>query len=227
MTFTYRLDRLEPFQTMAMPGEWKEQAPSAWINSVGLTELSPKVANQKITRAYMKAASQDRSVSDRDLLWAILAWGQMNRVAARRLAANERLWCTITGRLRNEGLSRSESYTVCSEAVQSVRAGGIGPAYFTKLIFFANPRHDGYIMDQWTSRSVNFLIDGPPVIRMRTKDHVDPRNDAEVFEQYCCIVEDLSQQLTSKTPEETEQCLFSSGGKSPSPWRRFLKENGG
>jgi hypothetical protein len=104
---------------------------------------------------------------------------------------------------------------------------GIGPAYFTKLIFFANPRHDGYIMDQWTSRSVNFLLERSPIVKMRTKNHVDPRNDEAAYERFCCAVEALSDLLINRSPEETEQCLFSTGGRQPHPWRRYLLENGG
>lgn len=107
------------------------------------------------------------------------------------------------------------------------KGGGIGPAYFTKLIFFANPRHDGYIMDQWTSRSVNLLVDGPAVVKMRTLDHVDPRNSSQNFERFCKVVEAISTQLLNRTPEETEQCLFSTGGKKPAAWRRYLVQHGG
>lgn len=149
----------------------------------------------------------------------------MRRDAARRLASNEVVWTGIINTLRTGKLTRVESYKLCSEAVEALPAGGIGPAYYTKIIFLANPRHDGYIMDQWTSRSVNLLAADKPIIAMRAKNHVDPRNDHHVFERYCSFVEGLSTLLHgNKTPEDIEQCLFSTGGKHRAPWRRYVME---
>ena len=71
-------------------------------------------------------------------------------------------------------------------------------------------------MDQWTSRSINFLIDGPPVVKMRIKNHVDPRNNEAVYENFCCAVEALTKALHKVSLEETELCLFSKGGTKPS-----------
>ncbi len=33
--------------------------------------------------------------------------------------------------------------------------------------------------------------------------------------------------LLSRTPEETEQCLFSQGGRAKGKWRTYLLQNGG
>lgn len=218
---------LEAFQTMARCGVWKERDAHPWTKSVGLEDLGEEANSQPLSRSYLKQLSVSSSASDRDVLWSILAWGGMRRDAARRLAAHEGHWIKIVGRLRGEGLDRKTSYRICSVLVHEISSGGIGPAYFTKLIFFANPLHDGYIMDQWTSRSINFLVDGPKIVRMRTQNHVDPRNDDGVFSDFCGAVESLSRQLINKTPEETEQCLFSTGGRNPDPWRKYLLENGG
>ncbi|MCW3782902.1 hypothetical protein [Defluviimonas salinarum] len=226
MTDRFVLAHLKAFRARAAIGAWTAQAPEAWATSVGIPALSPSFSSKTMTRAVLKSASTDESVSDRDLLWGVLAWGKMRRDAARRLAKNEAAWTEVVNRLRNGGLTRAESYRLCSDAVARMPAGGIGPAYYTKLIFFANPRHDGYIMDQWTSRSVNLLVSGDPVVRMRTKTHVDPRNDDLVFETYCQIVEDLSGKLTGKTAEETEQCLFSEGGRNRQPWRDYVMSHG-
>lgn len=128
----------------------------------------------------------------------------MRRDAARRLAKHEFLWTEIVGKLRRGGLDRRASYRLCQDAIKGVGSSGIGPAYFIKLIFFANPAHDGYIMDQWTSRSIKFLIDGPPVVKMRIKNHVDPRNNEAVYENFCCAVEALTKALHKVSLEETE-----------------------
>lgn len=227
MTIPYNEERLEAFQTMAAPGPWKGPKPHAWVASVGLPALASDLWSQDITRAHLKSACIDAQIPDRDLLWGILSWGRMRRDAARRLARNEAVWVDLVHLFRQGHMSRAACFSACVAAIQDHPGGGIGPAYFTKLIFFANPEHDGYIMDQWTARSVNFLVPGPRVVRMRTSNHVDPRNSAEDYEKFCQIVEDLSRYLVGRTPEETEMCLFSKGHPDPAPWRRYLLKNGG
>lgn len=225
---SFNQQHLEAFQTMACPGVWPERRAGDWMQSARLGDLSAAVSTQPLSRAFLKEiASASNPIADRDVLWSILAWGGMKRDAARRLSENEHLWTNVVRCLRRGDLDRIESYDLCADAAQKVKAGGIGPAYFTKLIFFANPRHDGYIMDQWTSRSVNLLVDGPAVVKMRTLDHVDPRNSSQNFERFCKVVEAISTQLLNRTPEETEQCLFSTGGKKPAAWRRYLVQHGG
>ena len=228
MAIVFSDEHLEAFQTMAMVGEWKEQEPAAWVESVGIPNLSSAFSQQKMTRKFLKQSSLDRSVSDRDLLWGILAWGKMRRDAARRFAQNEDPWIKVIRSLRGENLTRLDSYSLCAETVAGNPSGGIGPAYYTKLIFFANPRHDGYIMDQWTSRSVNLLVSGDPIVAMRTSNHVSPQNSAETYETYCRIVETLSKLLMDKNPEETERCLFSTGGgnNKRAQWRKHVMTNG-
>ncbi len=227
MTSLFHDEYLEAFQTMARIGEWKDRSASAWMKSAGLDELGEEAASQPLSRSFLKWLSANDAVSERDVLWAILAWGGMRRDAARRLSAHEERWIEIVAKLRSGELNRCASYRICFDAVHEIKAGGIGPAYFTKLIFFANPMHNGFIMDQWTSRSVNFLVNRPAVVKMRTRNHVDPQNDSNTYEQFCSLIETLSENLVDKTPEETEQCLFSTGGHNPDPWRRYLLMNGG
>lgn len=226
MAIVFLSEHLEAFQAMAMVGEWKAQEPAAWIKSVDIPELSPVFSQHKMTRSFLKQSSVDKSVTDRDLLWGILSWGKMRRDAARRLAQHEESWIEVIRSLRTQNLNRIDSYRLCAETVARNPSGGIGPAYYTKLIFFANPRHDGYIMDQWTSRSVNLLVSGNPIVAMRTTNHVSPQNSAETYETFCRVVEMLSKVLLDKNPEQTELCLFSTGGRSMAKWRRHVIENG-
>jgi hypothetical protein len=218
------------FKDHAQIGAWRERYVAPWLHSIksaNIAALGTIVNDKPLTRDLLKEFAITPSVTDRDVLWAILAWGGMRRDAAGRLASNEHLWTKIVGRLRRDSLDRRSSYEICSAAVNSVREGGIGPAYFTKLIFFANPKHDGYIMDQWTSRSINFIIDGPPVVRMKARDYVSPRNDVNDYERFCQAIEQLAGSDEGRGAEFIEQCLFSTGGRTPAPWRRYLLKQGG
>lgn len=234
MTFSYNDEHLEAFLTMVRQGDWKRVKPNEWLRHVDIVPaLTSDIGIQSVDRPELKAACRDADIPDRDLLWAILAWGRMRIGAARRFAQNEGVWSDLVGRFRREDMTRTECFSACHETTQRLPSGGIGPAFFTKLIFFANPKHDGYIMDQWTSRSVNLLVSGLPIVRMRTKNHVDPRNTADDYERYCQIVEDISRQSVSLvpgkplSPEEIERCLFSKGHPEPHRWRRHLLEHAG
>lgn len=57
---------------------------------------------------------------------------------------------------------------------------------------------------------------------MQSRSYVSPKNGSAIYETYCQVVEDLALRL-ELTPEETEQCLFSRGGRKPDPWRELVK----
>lgn len=220
--------RLCGFKHRMSPGKWRTCDLARWMRSSRLPPVGVSDSASPLTRQSLKDSAGLPAIPDRDILWAILAWGGMKRDAARRLATNEDVWVQIVGQMRSGKLDRQQSYRVCFDAVHSVRAGGIGPAYFTKLIYFASPSHNGYIMDQWTSRSVNFLVDGPPVVKMRTQNHVSPMNDDRNYERFCQVIEALATECKPQvTPDYVEKCLFSTGGKEPADWRRYLVANGG
>ncbi len=228
MATIFNDQHLEAFQTKACIGPWHGRELSKWIRYIPVNDLGEAVLLRKHERKDLNDLCADPKIPSRDVLWAILSWGGIKIDAARRLAQNEMVWAKVVEQLREGSLDRTSSYELCWASASALPSGGIGPAYFTKLIFFANPRHDGYIMDQWTSRSVNLLVEGLPTIKMRTKanDHVDPRNTPATYERFCSIVEELSTQLYQHSPEETEQCLFSEGRKK-GKWRNYLLEHGG
>ena len=118
----------------------------------------------------------------------------------------------------------------------------MGPAYFTKLIYFLEPKHNGYIMDQWTARSMNLLRKSdeyeihliPTAWRKSNGSsknfrnfRVDPKkNDVCIYRAFCEDLEQLAEYLNID-PEKTEKLIFSKGGKVDKMgcWRRFvLKE---
>lgn len=231
---SYVDEHLQAFLTMARPGDWQGYKPNDRIRHLeGVKPICSDLGDRVVDRVDLNAACLDTSaVTDRDLLWAILFWGKIRIGAARRLARNEVVWSEAVGRFRRGGMTRTQCYSFCRGIIERLPGGGIGPAFFTKLIFFANPRHDGYVMDQWTSRSVNLLVSGPPVVLMRTRDHVDPRNTADHYERFCQIMEDLSEVANQcdrpvpLCPEDIERCLFSTGHPKRHLWRKYVVEHG-
>jgi hypothetical protein len=114
---------------------------------------------------------------------------------------------------------------------------GCGPAYFTKIMFFFSKKFDCFIMDQWTSRSINLLL-GKNLIKLDNRVTVNKKkyndgqgNTGDVYEKFCNSVEILCNEInkTSRTikPEETEQLIFSRGGglQKKAFWRGYLIKN--
>jgi hypothetical protein len=121
----------------------------------------------------------------------------------------------------------------------------MGPAYYTKLIYFLMPRDSacpvGYIMDQWLGCSVNLLCH-QEVVRMdtmviwtaqkrgtarssvrRATSRVSPLHTSEHYERFCQAVELLAERMgVGWTPDAAELALMSSGGHSPAPWRSYV-----
>ena len=88
----------------------------------------------------------------------VLAWGAMTLPNARyALTSYQNYWKEIVGDMLEVNLCRDEAYEKFHSLVKSRNLTNMGPAYFTKLIYFLEPKHNGYIMDQWTARSMNLL----------------------------------------------------------------------
>ena len=119
--------------------------------------------------------------------------------------------------LRAGKLTRSGAYDLFS-VVDHV--DGLGPAFFTKLLYFFSPNEDFYIMDRWTARSVN-LLTGREVVRITNDGYVADSNTGENYENFCTVVDDMARQLKC-TGAKLEERLFSCGGGD---WRKYVENN--
>lgn len=226
------------------------RVPKTWAASVSdrLQDQSCKGAIAKATenlpdfkpcRTFLKAQCEDQKIDDLTCFLSIMAWGGM------RISNGEKVlpkWDQIQPtmkKLRAGCIDRGQAYTEFCNFRKNNPGSGMGPAFFTKLIFFAHPSHDGYIMDQWTSRSINLLIDSPkPLVRLApyiqqkaTYSRVVDLNDADTYQAYCRAVEQLAKIAVKDgqaiTPEIVEERLFSRGGRPAQRgrWRQYLLDN--
>lgn len=217
----------------SQPGNWKPQSPKSWHALVFETD-AVQLPERGMDRTQLKEFAAGRS-SESEVFSAIMAWGGMNRRHGSRVAQNFQPIAEIIKSLRSDELSRRDAYNAFAAARRARQAVGLGPAYFTKLIFFASPRHDGYILDQWTGRSVN-LLSGREVVKIRKNSQlVDGRTQqnvmitdgttAEMYEDFCVILEEIAHSA-AVTPEQIELRLFSGGGKKAGAWREHLRQYG-
>lgn len=185
----------------------------------------------------------------RDLVIDILAWGVMREVSARRALPKWDDWKAPCHALV-QGCGVGDAYDQFFRLQRAEKLPGMGPAYYTKLIYFLG-KGDGLIMDQWTSRSINLLfgkeiIDLQPGQRKSNSDRyytVKPTNDRGVYATYNEAIAILANKLSENLQErvslsETEELIFSfttDRKKSPhldydhykaaTAWRKYVEEN--
>ncbi len=111
-------------------------------------------------------------------------------------------------------------------------------AYFTKLMFFLSPKRNWcYILDQWTGRSVNLLLDNKEnLIKMNVnskynKKYVNEKNDEQTYVKFCSVIEELSTKISKDLniefkPHNVEQLLFSRPGPQKLSWRKYVENFG-
>ena len=127
----------------------------------------------------------------------------------------------IVQKLRLGKLNHLSAYEAFDEVWKDSKPLGMGAAFFTKIIFFCDPKHNGYIMDQWTAKSAN-LLSGEPVVHLY-QSSVNKKNTYENYEKFCSFVEEISARL-GVSAEMVELAMFSKGW-GEGPWREYVKSN--
>jgi len=224
--------------------EREGKSPAVWFKDVDQGKLGAKIGDLplSVNRTSLLAMAADCNVGTAELCISIFAWGGM-RGSHRNLLFSRPLapWLEIADQVRENKLSRSKAYDSFAKLRSDGRdnpIAGMGPAYFTKLLYFLAPgvpgSPKGYIMDQWLGCSVN-LLTGRQVVKLdhhikwkTTQDRVVDSvvsnvNVGRDYEMFCRTVEELSSLMgASWTPELTERALIADGGRSPHPWRDYV-----
>lgn len=177
-----------------------------------------------VTRDELKRWARDEAMPLEVVVVSILAWGFMKRTHASSLFSKKHEgWMEVCAALRSGRLNRQQAYDEFLALRRSEKLPGMGPAYFTKLIFFLGENHDGYIMDQWTAASVNLLY-SPKLVDRTSAHYVTDRNSSAVYERFCILIEDLARRL-GIAPDVAELRLFARGGRYKHPWRKYVIEH--
>ena len=188
-------------------------------------EPLPEILNPKFDRKNLQCLCANPNNSNLKVTLAILAWGGMWVNHAKNLFKKwdnlDKIVTKIrTGKIEN----RQKAFEIFQTARDKGNLPGLGIAYFTKLICFLNPKLNGYILDQWTGKSINLLWYGSSLVNISKLGWVNDKNDSQRYECFCKRVEELAQALRCE-PLIAEERIFSVGGKNPGDWRRYLKEN--
>ena len=228
----------------ASAGQVEGKEPRLWY--AGAPEPRPAANLERfgngVNRSQLIAMQADDMIPTLDLCIAILAWGGMHGSNRNHLFKRDvSHWLAVAKRVRAGDLTRQQAFDAFTSLNLAGRLVGMGPAYYTKLIYFLMPRGTknavGYIMDQWLGCSVN-LICAQEVVRMdssvswvskrrraiqQAHSRVSPLNAGHHYERFCQAVELVAQRLGAGwTADKAELALMSTGGKKPAPWRTHV-----
>jgi hypothetical protein len=213
-----------------------------WVNSLGLSSNKKPKNIDKITKKMKRddifELNANQDIETIDVCAAIFAWGGMRRPHGKKLFEQQDNWIRTVDKVRRTPMKRCEAYASLHELRKNNYLPGMGPAFFTKLIFFLRgelQENIGYIMDQWTACSINLLVTSEPTVlvnagyvwksdkKLNVDFQVSEHNDKERYEKFCCWLDKLAKEL-ELSPINAELLLMSSG-RGRGEWRNYVVQN--
>lgn len=191
----------------------------------------------KLSRVDVREICRDENQSVLFGYVCAMAWGGQQRNHFESSWKQRKPLADILSKLRKENLTRGDAYRLFLEnkADKEKNIGGLGPAFWTKLLFFFGPADAGlpytpeskncYIMDQWTAKSIN-LLTGLHLVKIEGT-YVTPDNKCGNYQAFCEEIDQMAKILSEKrgenvTGEKVEEWLFSKGGHNKWPWREYV-----
>ncbi|UFN51582.1 hypothetical protein LPC08_25295 (plasmid) [Roseomonas sp. OT10] len=217
-----------------------------WVTSLGLGERDglPGIERHRSepNREDLFSLVADASQDTMTLCAVILAWGGMRVSHGKALfgAGAGAVWRRAAEEVRFEDLGRADAYSRFHALRLRKVLPGMGPAYFTKLVFFLRGKdvHDvGYIMDQWTGCSLNVLTGDPNTVLMnatytwkrskktrqvglRSAFQVSDENGPDRYERFCSAVDRIAGEVSLSRMDA--ELLLMSRGRGRGAWRKHV-----
>lgn len=163
--------------------------------------------------------------SNFECLVSVMAWSNQRASNAEQLFNNSQSMNyveKIIGDIR-KGMSPLYAYETFHRARRKNKIAGLGISFYTRLIFFCDPNNKGYVLDQWTSKTVNLLV-GYKMIRIAQNGFVTDANKSVDYNNFCLALDELAR-LVDWPPQKFELSLFASGGTCPWAWRQYVKKH--
>lgn len=198
------------------------KAPRDWASTYEIEEATLVFSDKRRDRNSVRVICQDPSIPVLQGYVEVMAWGSQgsgpggSRHVLTAWKDKEKIEQKLH-RIRNGGLSRRDAYNLF---LNEGRITGLGPAYWTKLLYFFSPDASFYILDQWTAKSINLLL-GYQLVRMQG-DALSNKNKSGNYQAYCEEVDKIAKILGNEG-DQVEEMLMSKGGKEPWPWRAYVK----
>ena len=208
-------------------------------------EDAAKVPTWKPRRSEVFALAADNSLNVASVCAAAMAWGGMDLRHWKLLwEQKNREWLDLARCIRSGKLTRAKAYERFYTLRRENKLPGMGPAFFTKLIYFLTPGKDpegkvAYIMDRWAASSVNLLTGSNRVLLDGTRTwkrskigldvsygfSVSHANTSDDYEAFCAAVDRLAADFCLCV-DQVDCALFSEGKDGPGTWRKYVKDRG-
>lgn len=141
-----------------------------------------------------------------ELLIEILAWGLMSSRNGRFAFMEPAAWIDYCRKLINENnVTPVQAYERFFSLHHGGKMKGIGPAYYTKLVFFL-ASSGGLIMDQWTARSA-CLLAGSDFLTLSWQSknaYVSKFNTPFQYEKFLKLVKSVQGAISDLTGDNVE-----------------------
>lgn len=197
-------------------------APSEWVKRLELQGVphANRLPQSALDRSAVRQICRDPNHPVLFGYACAMAWGGQGlgptKPHAQSAWAKHGHLQPILERLRNETLTRVEAYELF---LNGARIPGLGPSFWTKLLFFFAQRDDLYVMDQWVAKSVNLLV-GHSLVPL--VGGCPPRTTpSSVYDAYCQEIDRIASRL-GLTGSQAEEKMMSHGGRRPGAWRRHV-----
>lgn len=211
------------------PYIWPGKAPSVWVGEMGLDNVpqQDELPKTSLTREELREICLDEKKEPLFGYICTMAWGGQDagKTGKKNVhnAWKERETIkNILVKLRQGNLNRSSAYQLFIENP----IAGLGPSFFTKLLFFFSPEPNFYIMDQWTAKSIN-LLTGKRIVKLYGKGRASPHpsNVADNYEVFCAVIDALGRHI-NLAGDKVEEKLFSRGNtrraNNSGKWRKHV-----
>jgi hypothetical protein len=220
-----------------------QKSPKNWFSNFKLSWEVSELSGLPLNRSDLfMLIDQHRNIGELDkptlrkLIVSVFAWGAMGTSATNgKLAINSiEAYEGVCSELLC-GMTPVDAYAEFFKLKKLKKMRGVGPAYYTKLIFFFGDQ-SGLIMDQWTARSTNLLL-GKALIKL-VGNYVSDSNSEQVYREYLNFVTELKNHLGINSIAKAEELIFSCPHKhravkkrlgkyhgACSAWRKYVAEN--
>ena len=229
------------YETVKNSNDWSDRVKNSSSPDWKFSGLSMSPLDRYELQKKISELTNNKSISDTAIKVSaieIFAWGGMRIHHARKaLLCIENYQEICKGLLCGE-LTPVEAYKEFFVADYSKELEGMGPAYYTKLIYFLGDQ-TGLILDQWTGRSIN-ILSKEPVINLDNfsgRKTVSKSNGPKHYTRYLEMVENLRLELNLQTLTQTEELIFSCSDQKGrrrlgeyhqncSAWRKYVRTRG-
>ena len=199
----------------------------------------------RCSEIFALAAADCRSVEVEGVCTAAMAWGGMHLRHWKLLwEQRNREWLDVARCIRGGKLTRAKAYERFNTLRKEKKLTGMGPAFFTKLIYFLTQGKDregkpAYIMDRWAASSVNLLTGSNRVLLDGTRSWKRPKDELKIsygftvsdantsddYEAFCSAVDRLAADFCLCV-DQVDCALFSEGEDGPGTWRKYVDTQG-